>query len=327
MEREEPLSEDEGGDDELSLQLEVSSEYVSFVVLGVVDSVAVVVCAVDVCAPIEPSHTTTPHASTKEATTAAITRRRIAVTRRARAARSSWALGMQRDSSRRPRATCEEPERILGMAVLFDLDGVLVDSRAAFLNSMRLALAQLELPPYSREVLLPCIGPPLKFGFSELLQTDPDDPRVDALIAAYRGHYTTISLTDTTVTPGLATVLDTLDGPLAVATSKPHHFAEPLLVAMGLREHFAVVAGPELDERAETKAQTITRALQQLGTAGATMIGDRSFDVVGAHANDIPCIGVTWGIGTREELEQAGADTIIDDPLELGPAIGVVSRL
>ena len=53
--------------------------------------------------------------------------------------------------------------------VLFDLDGVLVDSRAAFLNSMTLALTDLELPSFTREQLLPCIGPPLKVGFSGLL--------------------------------------------------------------------------------------------------------------------------------------------------------------
>ena len=95
---------------------------------------------------------------------------------------------------------------------------------------------------------------------------------------------------------------------------------------MGLREHFAVVAGPNLDTSGETKAQTITRALESLGTTDAVMIGDRSFDIIGAHANDIPCIGVTWGIGSREELEQAGADAIIDDPVELGPALRVMSR-
>lgn len=213
------------------------------------------------------------------------------------------------------------------MAVLFDLDGVLVDSRAAFLNSMALALADLGLPAYPRETLLPCIGPPLKVGFSELLQTGQDDPRVDALVTAYRDHYTTISLTDTTVAPGMVEALEGLDGgPLAVATSKPHHFAEPLLRELGLLEHFAVVAGPELDLRGETKAETITRALQQLGTAEAVMIGDRRFDVEGAHANGIKCIGVTWGIGTHEELSRAGADTIIDDPHELGPAIRVMSR-
>ncbi|MBE2317526.1 HAD hydrolase-like protein [Solirubrobacter sp. CPCC 204708] len=212
------------------------------------------------------------------------------------------------------------------MAVLFDLDGVLVDSRAAFLNSMTLALRDLELPAYPREALLPCIGPPLKLGFSELLVTTPEDPRVDALIAAYRGHYATISLTDTTVAPGIPAALAAIDEPKAVATSKPRHFAEPLLTALGLREHFTVVAGPELDARGETKAETITRALALLETTDAVMIGDRRFDVEGAHANGIPCIGVTWGIGAREELQAAGADAIIDAPLELGPALGVMSR-
>jgi phosphoglycolate phosphatase len=137
------------------------------------------------------------------------------------------------------------------MAVLFDLDGVLIDSRAAFLNSMTPALADLGLGPFTREELLPCIGPPLKVGFSALLATEPDDPRVDALIAAYRGHYATISLTDTTVVPGIPEALTALDEPLAVATSKPRRFAEPLLEALGLREHFSVVAGPELDARGE----------------------------------------------------------------------------
>ena len=212
------------------------------------------------------------------------------------------------------------------MALLFDLDGVLVDSRAAFLNSVTSAIEELGLGPFTREQLLPCIGPPLPIGFSELLDTTPDDPRVNELIAGYRERYTTISLTDTTVMPGLPEALARLDGPKAVATSKPHRFAEPLLAAMGLREHFDVVAGPDLDERGETKAQTITRALEQLGTTDAVMIGDRRFDVEGAHANGIRCIGVTWGIGSRAELETAGADAIIDAPLELDPLLRVMSR-
>jgi phosphoglycolate phosphatase len=212
------------------------------------------------------------------------------------------------------------------MAVLFDLDGVLADSRAAFLNSMTLALAQLDLPPRTREELLPCIGPPLKVGFSELLQRAPDDPQVDALIAAYRHHYTTISLTDTTVPPGIREALRDLGAVKAVATSKPYRFAEPLLRELGLREHFAVVAGPDLDQRNETKAQTITRALTELGVTHAVMVGDRLFDVVGAHANDIPCVGVTWGIGSRAELEEAGADAVVEHPDELARAIRVLSR-
>ena len=66
---------------------------------------------------------------------------------------------------------------------------------------------------------------------------------------------------------------------------------------MGLREHFEVVAGPELTARAEDKTETLGRALAALGETRAVMVGDRSFDVIGAHANGIPVIGVTWGIG------------------------------
>ena len=53
------------------------------------------------------------------------------------------------------------------------------------------------------------------------------------------------------------------------------------------------------------------------------MVGDRSFDIIAAHAHGLPAIGVTWGIGTREELRDAGADAIIDRPDEL-PATAAV---
>ncbi|RKQ93121.1 phosphoglycolate phosphatase [Solirubrobacter pauli] len=212
------------------------------------------------------------------------------------------------------------------MAVLFDLDGVLIDSRAPFLTSLNHGFDTLGLARRDPEELLPYIGPPFKVAFPGLLGVGPDDPLVDALIDAYRERYATAMLEETTLAPGIAEAVAGLDGPLAVATSKPHRFADPILERLGLRDRFAFVFGPELDARAETKAETITRALEQLRTTDAIMIGDRRFDVEGAHANGIRCIGVTWGIGTREELETAGADAIIDDPLELDPTIRVMSR-
>jgi phosphoglycolate phosphatase len=109
---------------------------------------------------------------------------------------------------------------------------------------------------------------------------------------------------------------------LAVATSKPLAFAEPLLVALDLRGALDHVAAPDLGAYHEDKAATIRSALHALGTQRAVMVGDRSFDIIGAHACDIRAIGVSWGIGTRDELADANADRIVGEPGELPGVVG-----
>jgi phosphoglycolate phosphatase-like HAD superfamily hydrolase len=105
---------------------------------------------------------------------------------------------------------------------------------------------------------------------------------------------------------------------LGIASSKPVAFSEPILRTLGIRDDFDVVAGPDLNPFGETKAATIATALETVGRP-AVMVGDRRHDVEGAHANAIPCVGVTWGIGSRAEL--AGADAIVARPAELADAL------
>ncbi len=207
--------------------------------------------------------------------------------------------------------------------VIFDLDGVLVDSRAAIAGCINHALTALGRPTRPEVDLHPYIGPPLSHSFGELLALPPEDPEVAAMIAAYRERYATVSLTDTTVEDGIPEALDELatHRRLAVATSKVLAFAEPLLEAVGLRDRFEVVAGPRLDALAEDKAQTLATALTALGPTVAVMVGDRSFDVLAAHANAVPAIGVAWGIGSPQELQNAGAERVIGTPAELPSAV------
>jgi phosphoglycolate phosphatase len=142
----------------------------------------------------------------------------------------------------------------------------------------------------------------------------------------YRARYAEASLQETDVTPGIDTALGELAQRyrLAVATSKPLAFAEPLLSALGLRPFFTVVAGPDLSVQGESKASTIAAALETLGhPKRAVMVGDRSHDIVGANAHSLPSIGVTWGIGSTEELQEAGAGSIVDVPAELPASVRV----
>jgi phosphoglycolate phosphatase len=208
--------------------------------------------------------------------------------------------------------------------VIFDLDGVLVDSRAAIGGAMNHALAANGFARRPVAELHRFIGPPLALAFAELTGHPLHSDAVVACVASYRERYAISSLTETEVFAGIPEALEELsrEHRLAVATSKARHLAEPLLEALGLRERFDVIAGPGLDVHVEDKATTVRAALEALGAPHAVMVGDRSFDVVGAQANGVAAIGVTWGIGTADEL--ADADAMVDEPAQLPAAVANV---
>jgi phosphoglycolate phosphatase len=203
-------------------------------------------------------------------------------------------------------------------AVLFDLDGVLVDSRAAYVRCMNAALAENGMQELDADELVPHLGPPLHRTFAKLGARD--ERHVDALVLSYRARYRETMAVDSTVFDGIPEVLEALAAtmPLVVATSKARALAEPLLEQMGLRERFREVYGPSLQARDETKSLTIARALEGLPHArSVVMIGDRKFDVLGARAHELPCVGVLWGVGSEQELRDAGAAALAAQPSDL----------
>jgi phosphoglycolate phosphatase len=210
-------------------------------------------------------------------------------------------------------------------AVLFDLDGVLVDSRIAFVRSINAALAEHGLPERAPAELIPYLGPPLHRTFTTLAGDGAGDEIVDGLVLSYRARYRRSMAAESAVFPGVADVLERLAAgmPLVVATSKSQALAEPLLEQLGVREHFRAVYGPSLQARDESKSETIARALEGLPLSRRpVMIGDRKFDVLGARAHDLPCVGVLWGIGGEQELREAGAVVLVDEPADLVELFG-----
>jgi phosphoglycolate phosphatase len=206
--------------------------------------------------------------------------------------------------------------------VCLDLDGCLVDSRRAIAACVNLGLAAADVAPRPDAELYPLIGPPLLDSYRALLATAGRDvglaPRC---IDVYRAAYRDLSLTLTTVVPGIPTALEELgrDRVLVVVTSKPTAFARPLVDHLGLGPAFAAVHGPDLDELAEPKSVTLRRALCEvapdLDPARVAMVGDRHHDVDAGIACGCVTVGVSWGIGEPDEL--AAADLVVDSPAEL----------
>jgi phosphoglycolate phosphatase len=217
-------------------------------------------------------------------------------------------------------------------AILFDLDGVLVDSRAPIARSINHALERLGLAAQPEEALHARIGDSLHGVFVDLLGEQAGDPaRAGEAMTCYREVYRDLCLRETRLVPGIAPLLEALADrhPLAVATTKPVEFALPILECLGVAERFRAVVGPGLALReAEPKRETARRALAALGLgpgARAALVGDRHHDVSAARALGIGAIGVTWGIGSEAELREAGAEWLVGAPGELarlllGPA-------
>lgn len=207
----------------------------------------------------------------------------------------------------------------------FDVDGCLVDSRRPILESLNHAFGLHGLDQITVDDLHHHVGPPLQVAIAEILAAHGrhgDDPA--PVIASYRAVYGRLSVELAATYDGVEAALDRLaaDGHrLAVVTSKPIEFAGPILDALAFSPRFEVMEGPSLTE-AEPKTVTLGRAIAATSPEnGAVMIGDRRHDVEAAAAHGIGSIGVTWGFGDRDELTEAGADTVVDHPSELDAAV------
>lgn len=210
-------------------------------------------------------------------------------------------------------------------AVLFDLDGTLVDSRPGIAASCLAALRALGHQPDETLDVTRLIGPPLEDLMHVLLQSHGDD-RVDEAVSAYRRHYGESGLFGSEPYPGIA---DALRGVrqvgmrMYVATSKREVFARRILQHLELAPYFDGIYGSVPDGTLDHKPELLTHILADQGMFGSRtlMVGDRRHDVAGAHAAGMRSLGVLWGYGSRDELETAGADRLVESTSDLLAAI------
>lgn len=210
-------------------------------------------------------------------------------------------------------------------AVLLDLDGTLIDSRPGIAASCLATLRALGHSPDEAFDITPFIGPPLEEVLRVLLQTYDDD-RLDEAVSAYRQHYGDSGFLGSELYPGIGEALEDMRQAglrIYMATSKREIFARRIAEHLNLAGYFdgiyGSVHGGALDHKPELLAHILSE--RNLMASDALMVGDRRHDIVGAHAVRMRGLGVLWGYGSRDELETAGADHLVERTADLAHTV------
>ena len=204
--------------------------------------------------------------------------------------------------------------------VLFDLDGTLTDSGPGIMNGVEYALKKYGMEVTERSSLESFIGPPLAAQFQKFCGISQEESF--RAVEYYREYYTDKGIFENEVYEGIPELLEALkkDGlQLAMATSKPEKFAKIIAEHFQLDGYFDVIGGSLMDGGRTNKAEVIEYVLEACSVTDrdtVLMIGDRDYDIIGAKAAEVHSMGVLFGYGTKEELEEADAEFIVSTPIE-----------
>ncbi len=205
------------------------------------------------------------------------------------------------------------------MHILFDLDGTLTDPKIGVIACIRFALSKLDIEIDKDIDLESFIGPPLRDTFRELCG---NDEIAENAVSIYRERFSTKGLFENQVYDGIPECLNRLiekADSIHVATSKPTIYSERIIEHFDLSRYFNLVYGSNLDGSLSDKTDLLRHIIESedLLPRHTVMIGDRSFDIIGAKNHGIRAIGVLWGYGTEDELSNAGADGLCNHPDEI----------
>ena len=204
-------------------------------------------------------------------------------------------------------------------SVFFDLDGTLTDSAPGIAQGVQRALAYVGIQEEDPAMLRRFMGPPLFYAFQTFYGLTPEQSQ--ECVDVYRQYYREEGIFNNRLYDGVIPMLEALRSAgkrLFICTSKPETMAHTIADHFGIRPYFSGIVGATLGTERCEKPQLLQYLLDHYGPVSTcVMVGDRFYDVQGAHAVGIPACGALWGYGSAQELEEAGADILAESPQQL----------
>jgi 2-phosphoglycolate phosphatase len=214
-------------------------------------------------------------------------------------------------------------------AVLFDLDGTLVDSAPDLAGAANDLRAQRGLPPLAFELLRPMVGAGARGMVGAAFGTRPGDVQFEALRDAFLARYAERLLDRTMVFDAMHPVLQALEAVgmrWGIVTNKAARFTEPIVDGLALRARASALVCGDTTPHSKPHPAPLLEAARQLDLQAArcAYVGDDLRDVVAGRAAGMATLVASWGyLGDGPPVHEWGADAILGTPDELLNWLGV----
>lgn len=205
--------------------------------------------------------------------------------------------------------------------IIFDLDGTLTDNTRGINNSLKFALQQMQVDVPDADVLKSMIGPPLQWGFKNVLAMNERNTQL--AVEYFRSYYAEHGWHENEPYSGIMELLAELDAQgkkMYVATAKFETFAQRIINHFEMDKYILQVKGADYNGKKAEKDGIITSVLEENRISPSdeiVMVGDTIYDIAGGIKNKITTVAVGYGFGKEEDLRAAGPNYFANDVEEL----------
>ena len=218
--------------------------------------------------------------------------------------------------------------------IVFDCDGTLVDSQQAIVSATSEAFEVVGVGVPSREDILSAVGLPIEVAMRRHAP-EADDTQIDEILTLYRAAHIRLSQQSDrgqVLFDGMKEIIEMLgaepDTRLGIVTMKSRRGLNRVVDAYGIREYFSTLKSAD-DGPGKPAPDLLLDAMAECDVTAAqtVMIGDTSFDMIMAKAANAYAIGVGWGYQSVEEVVEAGADAVAEQPEKLVELLKTCRRM
>lgn len=211
--------------------------------------------------------------------------------------------------------------------IIFDLDGTLLNTLEDLTDSVNYAMEKFGFPVHTIEEIRSFVGNGAPKLIERSIPQGTENPSYEAVLAAFKEYYAAHCEDKTNPYEGIMELLAQLKekGCRMAVVSNKFDGAVKRLCKKYFGEYFEAAIGESADVKRKPAPDTVYRALRELSCDGsrAVYVGDSEVDIQTAQNASLPCISVTWGFRTEEQLRAAGAQErlMIRTPQELVPLL------